>query len=304
MKKLVPYGVLCLAMLQSAATFADEAFAMRSGSTVVTVEDVERYLEENVPKDEPRRSQLLSKPGFFHELAESLVVIRSLSKEALDSGLLDERQVAWEARHVHQRALVSKYREAYIQDVFRDMDWDKLAREAYLAEPERYQQAAQVSASHVLITTNGRTDEEALALLADIRTRLEAGEDFGALASEFSEDQSARRNKGALGFFPRGVMDPAFADTAFALEEVGELSEPVKSQFGYHLIRLDGKREAGLKDFETEKENIIGVLKTKWTNELWQDKVIAVRSDKSITLNDEAFDGLAEKYKAAAPSKP
>jgi len=275
---------------------------MRSDSMVVTVEDVERYLEENVPKEEPRRSQLLAKPGFFIELAESLMVLRTLSDEALASGLIDLEQAQWEAQLVHQRKLVSMYREAYLRNIFRDTDWDKLAREEYEADPNRYRQEGQVSAAHILIRTDARTDEDALALITSIQEKLSEGEAFADLAEGYSEDPSAKRNKGSLGFFPQAKMDPAFGAAAFALEDVGDLSEPVKSRFGYHLIKLEGKRPDRLLTFDEAKENIVGVLKTRWTNELWQDKVIAIRSDKSIVLNDEAFDGLSEK-KAPRPSE-
>ncbi len=81
---------------------------------------------------------------------------------------------------------------------------------------------------------------------AIVLERLEAGEDFGALAVEFSTDPSAEGNQGDLGWFGRGMMVPEFEDAAFALEEIGDISEAVESQFGFHIIQLLGREERPL----------------------------------------------------------
>jgi foldase protein PrsA len=90
----------------------------------------------------------------------------------------------------------------------------------------------QVRASHILVAT-----EE---LAAELLTRLKAGEDFGALAEEYSQDPGSAQQGGDLGWFPRGVMVPEFEQVAFGLEP-GALSEVVPSQFGFHIILLTEK---------------------------------------------------------------
>ncbi len=103
-----------------------------------------------------------------------------------------------------------------------------------------------MEASHILIAYSGalqapagvsRTKEEAEALANTIRTRLQNGEDFAALAAEFSEGPSGEQG-GSLGTVGRGDLVPAFEDAAFGLE-TGAISEPVETQFGYHVIRSD-----------------------------------------------------------------
>ncbi len=86
--------------------------------------------------------------------------------------------------------------------------------------------ASQVKASHILV----KTEEEAKNLYNEIKS----GKDFAELAMEYSSCPSGR-NGGDLGFFPKGVMVKPFEDAAFSLE-VGELSQPVQTQFGWHLI--------------------------------------------------------------------
>ncbi|MCH8860559.1 MAG: peptidyl-prolyl cis-trans isomerase [Thaumarchaeota archaeon] len=93
----------------------------------------------------------------------------------------------------------------------------------------------------------------------EILEALEDGDDFGELAAEKSIDPSAKTNKGDLGFFQRGQMVPAFEDVAFSLEE-GKISDPVKSDFGYHIIKVQEKEEEKILSFDELKKDIRNVL--------------------------------------------
>ena len=116
---------------------------------------------------------------------------------------------------------------------------EEAVRAAYEAELETFEGQEQRRASHILLAVDEDRDEaEAVALLSGLRERVLAGEDFGALAEEYSDDPGSASRGGDLGFAVRGAFVPAFERALFALEE-GELSEPVVSQFGVHLIRLE-----------------------------------------------------------------
>lgn len=90
----------------------------------------------------------------------------------------------------------------------------------------------EVRASHILV----KTEDEAKSLLEEIR----AGKSFAQAAEEVSLCPSGQ-NGGDLGFFGRGMMVKPFEDAAFSMENIGEVSEPVQTQFGWHLIQLTGK---------------------------------------------------------------
>ncbi|WP_420547652.1 peptidylprolyl isomerase [Curvivirga sp.] len=100
----------------------------------------------------------------------------------------------------------------------------------------------QVAASHILLmyagsmrSTASRSQDEAIALINDLKTRIEGGEEFAALAQEFSDCPSGQSG-GSLGTFGRGQMVPEFEEAAFNME-VGGLSDVVETAFGYHLIQ-------------------------------------------------------------------
>lgn len=112
---------------------------------------------------------------------------------------------------------------------------------------EDFAQEEQVKASHILV----ETEKEAKALKA----RLDKGEDFAKLAKEFSKDTASKEKGGDLGFFGRGIMTAAFEKAAFALKP-GTISDPVKTEYGYHLIKVEAKKAAEEPNFEKNKTEI------------------------------------------------
>ncbi len=146
----------------------------------------------------------------------------------------------------------------------------KEIRAYYDSHPESFRQPEQVRASHILIKIDPQADEsqraEARKKIEAIQQKLQEGEDFAGLAAEFSEGPSSV-NGGDLGYFTRGRLEKPFEDAAFSLQP-GEVSGPVETRFGYHLIKLldkkpettipyediDDRIEQYLKDEKAEKE--------------------------------------------------
>lgn len=279
------------------------AKVLDSPRAIVTVEDIERYIAENLPEDPAQRQSILNRPGIFQEMAQSLYIIRSLSEEAQSAPGFDEAQARWAAQMAYERRVVEGYRTRYVRQELAEADWDSMAKEAYSAEPERYQRPERVSAAHILIKTEERSEEDALALAEELHARLVAGEAFGDLAQEYSEDEGSSEAGGALGFFQRGKMVPSFEEAAFALAEPGDLSEPVKSRFGYHIILLKERQPAGPIPFEEVKPRIIESLQTKMSGQVWQDKVIALRSARDVKIDEKALESLREQYKVDIASQ-
>ena len=114
----------------------------------------------------------------------------------------------------------------------------------YMAEKRGGEQVvAQTEARHILIKPSEiMTDEQARELVVELRARAESGEDFGELAREYSEDIGSAAEGGDLGWTSPGQMVPEF-DKAMASTEVGQISEPVKTQFGWHIIQVEGRRQ-------------------------------------------------------------
>ena len=126
---------------------------------------------------------------------------------------------------------------------------DAALKAAYDAKKAQY---TELKASHILLKVDDAKGGDTLKQAQELRAKLVAGQDFAKTATDLSEDPSAKANKGDLGWFKSGQMDKAFEDAALALKP-GEISQPVRTKFGIHLIRLEGRREAS---FEDKKEEL------------------------------------------------
>jgi len=173
--------------------------------------------------------------------------------------------------------------------------YEARAKELYLIDKAQFTNPPQVSATHILFDTKKHTSEEARKLAVEARAKILAGADMGELAKQVSDDPSSSQNMGALGWFSEKEMDPAFGAAAFALAKPGDLSEPVQSQFGWHIIRLDGKRPATTKTYEEARATILAELKRRQIADKRDDAIAAIRRDPQTRVNQEAVSALTPK---------
>ena len=136
----------------------------------------------------------------------------------------------------------------------------------------QYQTPEQVRASHILLNTAGKDEAAVRKQAEDILQQVKAGADFAELAKKYSEDEGSKPNGGDLDYFSRGRMVPEFEAAAFALE-VGQVSDIVKSQFGFHIIKVVDKKPAVTRSLDEVRPQIEEQLKRQRA-----DQQIATRS--------------------------
>ncbi len=142
--------------------------------------------------------------------------------------------------------------------------------------------AEQRDAAHILIEVNDQvSDEQAKQKITEIAQKLSKGEDFAVLAKEFSTDPGSASNGGDLGYAGPGVYDPAFEEALYALKQ-DEVSAPVRSTYGWHLIKLLGVQGADVPTFDS--------LKEKLTKDLKAEKVEQRFVEASKELEDSSFE--------------
>jgi peptidyl-prolyl cis-trans isomerase C len=157
---------------------------------------------------------------------------------------------------------------------------DEAMRKVYDDAVKQLGQEQEVHASHILIRAaagDDKASKEAEDKIKAVIERLKKGEDFAKVAAEVTEDPSGKANGGDLGFFSKEQMVPEFSDTAFKLEK-GQISEPVKTQFGWHVIKVDDKRVKPTPKFEEVKPQIENYV----TRKAQADLVTSLRASAKI----------------------
>ena len=143
-----------------------------------------------------------------------------------------------------------------------------------------------------------RTRAATLALAEELRQRILDGEDFAELAQEYSDDPGSGVNGGDLGWFGHGAMVPSFEETAFALA-VGEVSEPVESQFGWHLIEVTERDDARPKDEATLDQEKSQAF------QIWlQAQVLAYNVERTADLSSRLPGGVGQGLRPLQQQQP
>jgi peptidyl-prolyl cis-trans isomerase D len=178
----------------------------------------------------------------------------------------DESQIkayydAHKAEYMTPESVNLRYVEISLGSLESKVKVDDAQLNAYYDEqkaktPERYTQPEQRRVRHILLQLTDPKEDAAVKAKAEaILKRAQGGEDFSKLAKEFSQDTGSAQQGGDLGWSERKVWVAAFADAAFSMKE-GEIRGPVKTQFGYHLLKLDGIQPATVKTFEQSKSDL------------------------------------------------
>ena len=287
-------GTDCLAQ----ALKAEDEVLAENALVKLTRADYVTDLLMRVPAE--MRAEFAANPTRLTMFLNTLLIDKTLAKQARDAGLDRDpeisRRLALEADRVLAVAMVGKIeRDAAAEFDAREVDFLAKAREVYALNKEKYKTSEQVSASHILFDTTKRDDAAALALAKEVRARLVAGADFAKVAAEVSDDPTAKTNGGELGWFGPGKMDPAFSKAAYGLKNTGDLSEPVKSSFGWHVIRLDGRRPPREVPFERAQKQIMAELRTRYIKDAREAKLAAISHDPAMKVNQAAVDSLLVK---------
>ncbi len=155
----------------------------------------------------------------------------------------------------------------------------------YEENKQEFEQPEQVKASHILFLTKPDDTEEAsnaqLAKAKDAAAKAKKGGDFSALAKELSEEPGAKESGGDLGFFSKDRMVPEFSEAAFQLKP-GDISEPVRTQFGWHVIKVEDKKEAGTSSLEEVKPQLSAYLKQDKQRKAVSELIAKLRADAKI----------------------
>ncbi|ODT71005.1 MAG: hypothetical protein ABS75_09710 [Pelagibacterium sp. SCN 63-23] len=220
-------------------------------------------------------------------LVRILIDMKVMSQAAREAGMDQTEIFAQRQKYLEERAL----RRAYFNEAIAGAVTEEAARAEYESFLAQFQPQEELRASHILV----ETEEEANAIKAE----LDGGADFSAIAKEKSIDPGAA-NGGDLGFFGKGMMVQPFEEAAFALVNAGDVSAPVQSQFGWHIIKLAEKRQSAPPSFEQVAPQIQQQLLMRSFTEKVNELMDGVEVDIADPALAAKFDAQEAAENAAA----
>ncbi|HXS80115.1 MAG TPA: SurA N-terminal domain-containing protein [Gammaproteobacteria bacterium] len=227
------------------------------------------------------------------EVAYALFEVEGFSANvAVDDAAIASRYENNQTSYQTTETVDLEYVELALADVAATVEvTDEQLRKTYEEERARFETPEQRRARHILISVPEGQDDAAQATAEGVVARLRGGEDFAAVAAEVSADAGTKAQGGELPWLARGQLAGPFEDALFALQ-VGEISEPVRGDDGFHIIRLDEVRAGEVQPFEAVREEIASETKTReGENEFY---------DRANKLGEEAFDAYDDLLPVAS----
>jgi peptidyl-prolyl cis-trans isomerase C len=218
---------------------------------VVAIVDGEKITERDLAAAEPDLAQALQQfpaNARMEALVKGVIDIHLMAKAARETGLDKEPEMLATLAYVEAKAL----RNAYLSAKLDTIVTDAAIKARYDQEVAKFVAEDEVHAVHILVNS----EDEAKAIIA----QLDQGGDFAAIAKEKSTDPGSGQSGGDLGWFGKGQMVKPFEDAAFALEAGQYTKTPVKSDFGWHVIKVLEKRKSAPPTLEQRREDIVRQL--------------------------------------------
>lgn len=236
-------------MFVQSVTAAEPIVVIEAQGVRITNIDLEAELQK--APVEVRNGMLFRKES-LGQLASNLLMRRVLAKQA-EASKLDKLPMNEAALQMARDRVLSDIQLTKLDEQNKPTIavLDERAKDVYKAEPKRFEIAEEVKVSHILIANGAGAREKAQAILEEIK----AGKNFSELAKEKSADPGSAAKGGDLGMFGRGRMVKPFEDAAFQLK-AGELSDVVETQFGFHVLKVTERKDAGMRPYEEVRETL------------------------------------------------
>lgn len=274
--------VLALALFACKPSTTDQA--KKEGKTlaevngnIITTDDFRQEADRLPPYLKPMVQSAEGKK----ELLDSMIVREIILEQAKKEGVDKDKEVSDRLEDLRKRLIVETYLKKKVEKEAQVSDADM--KKFYDVNKEKFKGGEQVKASHILV----KTEKEA----QDVLAQLKKGASFEELAKKYSTDSTASKG-GDLGWFPRGAMVPEFDKAAFSLKD-GEMSGIVKTNFGFHIIKVTGKRPAGIRSYDEVKEQIKATLLPSKQQEIFQKMKEDLKKSSKVSIKEDVLKDLS-----------
>lgn len=300
---LVACGALAASRV-SVASEAPEVEAPRDGAVVergdavVDFGLIDAYLAR-VPAN--RRAGYMDDPERIELLLQTLLVNLQLAHDAEQMGLADDR-VTQNVLKLMRAELLAQRRMQQVMKEMPEPDFEQLARERFLASPSLYRSPETRDLRHLVVMHRNHGVEGARAKAQELlELYRQGGMTFEEFVREHSEEKSAKEDGGLLRRVTGKDLDKGFHEAAFALEETGQVTEPVMSRYGYHLIELVEVTPSVRQSFEQVKDSIVDSLKREYATRKRSEYLDNLKAAAALKADPELVASLRTRYLPQGP---
>lgn len=207
---------------------------------------------------------------------DNLIIKKLLLKEAAKNKIENEQEFQTRLLDIKTQLLIESLLRKRIASSPQLSDEE--VKKYYEANKDKFKKEKEIGTRHILL----KTEEEA----KQIKDKLKNGEDFIELAKQYSIEPNARTSGGDIGFHPKGALLPEYEEAAFKLTKNGQVSGIVKTQYGYHIIRLEGTKPPSFVPLEEVKDFIKQQMAQEKQKELIEKYVEELKKNAKITVNE------------------
>lgn len=287
MKKLFFVSALIVILSGGFASASEDTVLARIGDRKIMMSDFNRMISYY---DADKQKALEQNPIFKATILQRIVQAIVLSKMAHDNGFDKRPDIKEQINLLSNDFLASQYLTQEIVNKIKVTENDM--KLYYKTRPDELKTPETVRARHILIMIDKSASEDAKGKAKEkaesILKRARAGEDFAKLASESSNDIVSKAKGGDLGFFPKGRMAPEFEKAVFSLKP-GEVSGIVETQFGFHIIKVEEKKESILEPYEKIKDKVREKVFNDFKKARVDEFVKKAMEDAGVELNLDTF---------------
>lgn len=262
------------------------------GDVVITHADLDAHMEQ-LPEGD--RTQAVSSMERIDQLLQSLLLQEALKQEAVEAGLLEDESIAASATYSVAADLSKHQMKRHVESQLLG-SYEQRAKELFLAQPEQFSGPPAYSFTHVLVSTAEREEAEAMRLILDLHDRVQNGEAFDQLVGEYSDDAAKRESGGSYTEVRLKNLDRNFGRTLEELEEAGDISGPVRSRFGWHLIRLDERHEAAAPNWEDVKQQAVERARRQHRDRISKAYVAELLNEAAIEVVPGSIERFQKRY--------
>ncbi|MBI4847801.1 MAG: peptidylprolyl isomerase [Nitrospirae bacterium] len=229
------------------------------------------------------------KDKFLDELVKRELIYQDAKKMGLDK----DKEYLDKIKEFEKMTLVALILKKEVEDKSKVDDTD--VKGFYDKNADKFTIGTTIKASHILVDTED--------LAKKTFARIKKGERFADLAKSLSKDTGSAQKGGDLGYFAHGQMVPEFEQAVLKLKP-GEVSEPVKTRFGYHIIQLTDIKKGETASFEQSKESIQKQLLAEKKRELFEKYIEGLKNKYKVSKNDKALEAITIPAESAGGQKP